>query len=93
MECMNVVLAKHEGDFMTYAFEVPSFMIKYIHKGTILLVSTCRGEEIAIAQTAVITGEAAKDVAELHGAYFPLKPVLSFVNKKIMDYFGVKEVD
>lgn len=78
---MNVVFVKH-GCSKEYCFEVPDRLVPYIQKGTTVLVETMRGLDTGTTTTGVITGDGARDIAENNGAYFPLKPVISFLDDR-----------
>lgn len=82
---MNIIFGKHDGCNKDFIWEVPDNMTLHISKGDLLLVDTHRGADIATATTNVISGVGATDVAEMNGAYFPLKGVISFVNQKMAD--------
>ena len=83
---MNIVFAKHGMIGPAYCFEVPDQMVKHIKVGTELYVDTMQGASMATATTGVVTGDGAEDVARQNGAYFPLKQVLSFLNKDMIRY-------
>ena len=80
------IFAKHPGCNKEYLFSVPSYCPDP-HKGDILLVSTSRGPQIAIATSAIIESPDIDDVARCFpGAYLPLKPVLQVAGEKLVGY-------
>lgn len=82
---MNIIFARH-GTAAEYAFSVPDSMAKRIKQGDILWVDTMYGEQVAVATTGVISGDGAKDIALRHGAYEPLKSVISYANAEMQKW-------
>lgn len=89
---MNIIFARHDGCQKDFCWQVPDNLKDYISKGDILHVETMRGLDIATAATGVISGDGARDIAESKGAYFPLKSVVSFVNKDLEKYILHKDL-
>lgn len=85
---MNIIFARHDGCQKDFCWQVPDNLKDYISKGDILLVNTMRGLDIATATTGVVSGDGAMDIASSSGAYFPLKSVVSFVNKDLKRYIA-----
>lgn len=83
---MNIIFAKHDDKGKEFCFELTDEQVKYVKKGNLLLVKTCRGNVAATATTDVISGSGAKDVADKSGAYFPLKKVISFIDDNLKEY-------
>lgn len=79
------VFAKHENSSKEYLFAVPNDLYN-INKGDILLVDTKKGEEIAIATSAIIEGENLDEIALKFGAYLPLKKVKAVLNQRLKEY-------
>lgn len=98
---MNIVLVEH-GDSKQYAFYVPDEFIGLVEKGIGVLCKTKNGLTYGTTTTGVITGDGAWDIAEAHGAYIPLKPIVGIdhpalaegpnisgaVKKQILDKLG-----
>lgn len=81
---MNIIFAKHDTATATeYAFLVPDGMAKHIKQGDILWVDTMYGERVAVATTGVLSGDGARDIALRHGAYEPMKSVISYANAEM----------
>jgi hypothetical protein len=81
---MNIVFVKH-GCSKEYCFSVPDELVPYVKKNMTVLVKTQRGLDTGTTTTDVISGDGAVDVATRNGAYFPLKPVISFINEKLFE--------
>lgn len=73
---MNIVFVKHPATARSFCFAVPDHIAPFIHKGVEVLCDTRNGIQIGTAQTGIITGDGAKDLAKQNGATFPLKNVV-----------------
>lgn len=81
---MNIVFVKYDKP-KEYCFVVPEELVPYIKKGMKVLTETMYGLDVGTTTTGVITGEGARDLAINSGAYFPLKPVVSFLDDLLAD--------
>ena len=90
---MNIVMVKHNGDNRQYCFEVPDGLVSKIKNGSRLLCATRRGQQPAIAQAGVISGDGAEDIARQNGAKFPLAKIVGVFDRiemseiKVPNYF------
>ena len=83
---MNIVFVKHKDDQnRQFCFAVSERLAPFVHKGVELLCNTRYGAQAAVAQTGVISGEGAEDLAKQNGATFPLRDVIGLVGSVDMD--------
>ena len=74
MKKINVIRASHPMSDKEFFFSVTEEQAGRIRKGNVLLVSTMRGDEIAVALCNPFTLEGdAIHLLERAGAYFPLR--------------------
>lgn len=73
---MNIVFVKHPASARTFCFAVPDNFVPFVRKGVEVLCDTKSGIQVGTAQTGVIFGDGAKDLAQQNGATFPLKNVV-----------------
>lgn len=76
---MNIVFVKHTGCNQTYLFEVPANIT--LKEGEEVMVQTRNGETsgVCVCDSFELDGSPLMAVGKLHGAKFPLKPVIGKV--------------
>lgn len=75
---MNIVMVRHNNQPKEFAFYVPDELVPHIKRGQGVLCQTMRGLAYGTTTTGVISGDGAYDVAIANGAYFPMRPIVSF---------------
>lgn len=85
---IQVVCARHPGCDKDFFFTVTEEQAQRIEAGDVLLVSTIRGEQIAVAAQSPFTleGDSAILLLIRAGAYFPLKPVITYCSDEMRYY-------
>jgi hypothetical protein len=86
---MPIIFGKHDGCNKEFCWYISKRKSEHVEAGDLLLVETKKGLQIATAMTSPIYGNEICDIkqmAELNGASFPLKRVVSFANKAMRDY-------
>ena len=85
---IQVVCARHPGCDKDFFFTVTEEQAQRIEAGDVLLVSTIRGEQIAVALQSPFTleGDSAILLLMRAGAYLPLKPVITYCSGKMRAY-------
>lgn len=87
MKKITVIRASHPMSDKEFFFSVTEEQAGRIRKGNVLLVSTMRGDEIAVALCNPFTLEGdAIHLLERAGAYFPLKPVITYCSDEMRYY-------
>ena len=86
---LHIVSVKHRpGQQKNFWFEVPEKLVPLISRGSTVLCSTRRGQQLGIAQTGILTGDGVERLAELEGAKFPLSKIVGVRQEIPMD--GIK---
>ena len=85
---IQVVCARHLKSDNAFYFSVTEEQAQRIEAGDVLLVSTIRGEQIAVASQSPFTleGDSAISLLMRAGAYLPLKPVITYCSGKMRSY-------
>lgn len=85
---IQVVCARHPGCDKDFFFTVTEEQAPRIEAGDVLLVSTIRGEQIAVTLQSPFTPEGDSAILLLMrvGAYPPLKPVITYCSGKMRAY-------
>lgn len=85
---IHVVCVKHPGCDKEFYFSVTEEQAQRIEAGDVLLVSTRRGEQIAVAVHSPfkLYGESAVQLLMHANIPLPLKPVITYCSKKMRSY-------
>lgn len=87
---MNIIMVRHNNQPKEFAFYVPDELVPHIKRGQGVLCQTMRGLAYGKTTTGVISGDGARDVAIAHGAYFPMRPIVSFEHTELANAASVR---